>query len=84
MNRTQIYLPKSQRDTLKKLAGERRETVSETIRILLGRELEKIWPPGRSKKRSTLFEVLKEIKKLKRTGPKDLAQNMDQYLYGKK
>lgn len=85
MNRTQIYLPKSQHDTLRKLAQERRETVSETVRILLKHQLERVWPLERfHQKRQTFFEVLKEIKRLNESGPKDLAENLDKYLYGKR
>lgn len=78
-------MPKSQHDTLRKLAQERRETVSETVRTLLEHQLEKTLPLGQShQKRQTLFEALKEIKRLNQSGPKDLAENLDKYLYGKR
>ncbi|MEK9174546.1 MAG: ribbon-helix-helix domain-containing protein [Patescibacteria group bacterium] len=85
MKRTQIYLPKTQLDVFRKLAGEQKETVSEIIRALLRHALEKNLPLGQIyKKRPTPFDVLVEVKKLNESGPKDLAENLDRYLYGKR
>lgn len=83
MNRTQIYLPKSQLDAVRRVARERSKTVSEVIRALIHSAME-----ARSVRRApqkparTLFTVLKEIEKLGERGPADLAGNMDKYLYG--
>lgn len=82
MKRTQIYFPKTQLDALRQLASERRETVSETIRTLLKPQLEKRPSLGEAKKHPTLFDVLNEVKKMNQSGPKDLAKNLDKYLYG--
>ena len=83
MNRTQVYLPKSQLDALRRVARERSETVSEVIRALIRRNGEaspaRRAPQGASR---TLFTVLEEIKKSGERGPRDLAENMDKYLYG--
>lgn len=83
MNRTQIYLPKSHLDALRRIARERSETVSEVIRALIRRSVE-LRPLRRAPQQParTLFTVLEEIEKLGERGPADLAKNMDKYLYG--
>lgn len=85
MNRTQIYLPKSHLDALRRIARERSETVSEVVRALIRHKVE-ARPLRRAAERPlrTLFTVLGEIEKLGERGPKDLAQNMNKYLYGGK
>lgn len=86
MNRTQIYLPKSQLTTLRHLADKRKKTVSEIVRNLISESLE----DENSKLKMTtgqgwrLFDVLRETKKLDKAGPKDLASRVDHYLYGTK
>lgn len=85
MKRTQIYLPKTQIDALRHLARERNETVSEMVRTLLRRQLEETDGFRRvQKQRRTPFDVLREITELDECGPKDLAVNLDKYLYGNK
>lgn len=83
MNRTQIYLPKSHLEALRRIARERSETVSGVVRALIRHRVE-ARPLRRTAQRTarTLFTVLDEIEKLGERGPKDLAQNMDNYLYG--
>lgn len=84
MNRTQIYLPKTQTDALRNLARKQRITMSEAIRMILREKL-----PGnshlvKSAHRETLGEAAKRISTLGKKGPRDLASHMDQYLYGGK
>ena len=83
MNRTQIYLPKSQLDALRRVARERSETISEVIRALIRRSMEAS-AARRAPQRParTLFRVLEEIEKIGERGPADLATNVDKYLYG--
>ena len=83
MERTQIYLPKSQIKKLKGLAQKRKTTVSELVRDAVDVQYGiKIQTP--QKKRETLLEFAKRINSLGPKGPKDLATNMDEYLYGGK
>jgi len=85
MNRTQVYLPKSHLDALRRIARERSETVSEVIRALIRPSVEpRPAPRARHMPARTLFSVLEEIEKLGERGPADLAKNMDDYLYGGK
>lgn len=83
MNRTQIYLPKTQTDALRALAHKRRISLSEAIRTILREKL-----PGQRPVRvahsETLLEAAKRISKLGEKGPRDLASKMDHYLYGGK
>ena len=83
MERTQIYLPKSQIKKLKGLARKKKTTVSELVRDAVDIQYGiKIQIP--QKKRETLLEFAKRINALGPKGPKDLATNMDKYLYGGK
>ncbi len=90
MNRTQIYLPSSQQLALKREAQRHNTTVSAVIRRMIAKELAPT-PAGESERKSakssrpTLLEVVKEISKLNsKKGPRDLATNLDKYLYGGK
>jgi hypothetical protein len=84
MERTQIYLPKNQIKKLKELAYKKKTTVSGLVRdavdVQYAPEI-KIMP---KKKRETLLEFAKRINSIGFKGPKDLATNMDEYLYGGK
>lgn len=82
MNRTQIYLHKSQMNALRALARKQRVSISEAIRGILREKLQN--GKGGKKNRETLMDVTKRINVLGRKGPPDLASNMDTYLYGKK
>lgn len=85
MNRTQVYFPKSQIETLKKAAKKQRTTVSGVLRELVERELEPRFHPKKKVQKDgfdMMFEVLKQVKRTGVKGPKDLAINMDKYLYG--
>lgn len=84
MNRTQIYLPKSQQLVLKKEAQKRGVTVSAVIRTIIQEKLlmtkaKKTLPIGES-----LLVASRRINKLGEKGPRDLAINLDKYLYGGK
>lgn len=80
MIRTQVYLPKSQIHQLKKEAQKRETTVSEVLRRLIDERLEPSLKTGA--KRESLEKTAKRIRAIKTEGPMDLAQNMDEYLYG--
>ena len=79
MNRTQIYLPKAQIETLRQIAQKKRVSMSEVIRSLIKERLER--PPV---KKEGLLNFAKRVNKYGIKAPRDLATNFDKYLYGKK
>lgn len=82
MNRTQIYFPPHQLEELRRLARERNTTVSEVIRDLLNKGLESEKRPGeKPKKFKSLLSTAQEIRAISRQGSRDLAADLDQYLY---
>ncbi len=84
MLRTQIYLPARQLKTLKKLAAEEKSTVSGLIREALDEKLEAKTPKNKEQNVGDwLLSLAEEAKRNKVKGPKDLAKNMDKYLYDK-
>jgi len=80
MQRTQIYLPKKQLKTLQQVAQKTENTVSGVIRLFLA---EKLNPDSsKTKKTSTsLTFMAKRVAKMGKPGPKDLASELDKYLY---
>ena len=82
MNRTQIYLPKTQTDALRILARRRRSTLSEVIRVILGEKLRGDSVFSRRVPQETLLNAAKRINALGKKGPRDLASGIDRYLYG--
>ena len=82
MIRTQVYLPKTDIDFLKDLARANKSTMSEELRksLLVVRSASK----KKKVKLSSAQWLLKDIDKVKFQGPKDLATNIDEYLYGGK
>lgn len=85
MKRTQIYLPQSQLAALRGIAHKKHTTMSglirQSIQITLVKNEEK-----RYKKRGeyikSLLDLANELEKIGAKGPKDLASNVDFYLYG--
>ena len=89
MIRTQVYLPKTDIDFLKELARANKSTMSEELRRSLNKIKQiKSKPQKKSKAKISageyLLEMATQAKKLEFKGPKDLATNMDKYLYGGK
>lgn len=84
MNRTQIYLPKNHRDKLRKIAQKKNTTVSSVIRAFIEEGMRPKTAEPVQKKRRTLLNLLAEVKRYGEKGPRDLAENVDQYLYGGK
>lgn len=85
MNRTQIYLPKTQRDALRNLARKHRVSVSEVIRMILREKFVKARRPVGMPSPETLIEAAERINKLGgKHAPRDLASRLDVYLYGEK
>lgn len=82
MNRTQIYLPKTQLDALRREALRERITVSHVVRRIVADRLGATLRPIGKKKTETLVNFAKRIAKIGRKGPRDLASNADEYLYG--
>lgn len=84
MSRTQIYLEKSQLDALRTEAARRRGTVSAVIRELIREKFARTQRQHSMKiKHETLLEAAERINRLGIKGPRDLAKNMDKYLYGR-
>jgi hypothetical protein len=85
MNRTQIYFPKSQLEALRRVAREKRITVSEVVREFTHKQLQDFAPQRKTEKNGfdSLLQSAERISKMGVKGPKDLARNMDKYLYGK-
>lgn len=83
MQRTQIYLQRTQRVKLHKLAKERNMTISEVIRDFINRGIS---PAQQKTKRDhfSLLQAAKHFEALGEKGPRDLSKKMDTYLYGKK
>lgn len=83
MSRTQIYLGKSQLEALRKQAQKRRLTVSAIIRDIIRENFMTKRKPILKIKHESLLEASDRIGKMGMKGPKDLARNVDKYLYGK-
>jgi hypothetical protein len=84
MNRTQIYLPKTQLDALRRTARKERTTVSHVVRRIVADQFEKNPRSAENKRQETLVDFARRIAKIGRKGPRDLASHMDAYLYGGK
>lgn len=84
MERTQIYLPKSQIRKLRELAYKKKTTVSGLVRDAVDVQYAPQARVTPKKQRETLLEFAKRINSIGPKGPKDLATNMDAYLYGGK
>lgn len=80
MIRTQIYLPDEMASELKLLAQQLNTSMSETIRMALTKAIPQI-----KKKKIKNIGALDAIIDLAKTdyAPKDLSENIDEYLYGK-
>jgi hypothetical protein len=84
MIRSQIYFPKTQHDQLRGLASRKRTTISRLVRLFVSQGMSGQKQPIRKSGAQSLFELLEKVKKLGQYGPKDLASNIDEYLYGQK
>lgn len=81
MHRTQIYLPAAQMVKLKEIAQCNDTTISQIIRVLLQQGLA---PKKKQvhRKNTSLIEIARRVNATGEKGPRDLAKNMDRYLYG--
>lgn len=83
MERTQIYLPKSQIKKLKGLAQKKKTTVSELVRDAVDIQYSVQKPLVQGKRaQETFAQAAERIGKLGERGPKDLSSRVDEYLYG--
>lgn len=84
MNRTQLYLPKTQLDTLRKVAKQKKSTVSAVVRYFVSQQLE-IDTDKNSKKNShvSLFAMSQKINLFGAKAPINLSKNIDSYIYGR-
>lgn len=82
---TNIRLPKSQLRALKQEALQKEKSVGFLLRELIRTHIQgEIHRTDKIKGGETFFDVLAFIEKRGFKGPKDLAKNMDKYLYGGK
>ena len=85
MERTQIYLHKNQIKKLKELAYKKKTTVSGLVRDAVDVQYEIGQPKAlRSQRKETVLDLAEALNKISFKGPKDLASNLDDYLYGGK
>lgn len=91
MIRTQIYLPENQVTQLKQIAYKEDLSVSEIIRRTLEEKLTIKIKKGKDTKKKKYKNagawLLSQARMAERRGwkgPKDLATNVDKYLYGEK
>ncbi|MBI2121340.1 MAG: ribbon-helix-helix protein, CopG family [Candidatus Wildermuthbacteria bacterium] len=85
MKRTQIYLLKDQIKKLKRLAQKKKTTLSELVREAVDvRYASGPIVSAPAKKQETLVQLAGRIRAMGFCGPKDLATDMDEYLYGEK
>lgn len=84
MKRTQVYLPKNQIDELRKIARKKQTSVSDVIRVFIKERTGKTGPYLKFHPSEKLFDAAKRISKLSKGGAKDVASNLDAYLYGGK
>ena len=81
MQRTQIYLPKTHIETLRKEALKQQSTLSQIIRDLIQVKLDDHAPIPRKNQRANLMPAAKRINAMGTRAPKDLASQLDHYLY---
>lgn len=85
MNRTQLYLPKTQLETLRRVAKQKNTTVSGVVRLFISQQLN-----GNSIQRTksnisgSLIKIAKQINQLGTKAPSNLSKNIDSYVYGRK
>lgn len=92
MIRTQIYLPENQIEKLKEIAYRQKLSVSEIIRRTVDETIIRKKKTAKVKKPKTKYKNVGEwllaqarmAERMHWRGPKDLATNMDKYLYGGK
>ena len=81
MERTQIYLAKSQIKRLKQVAQKKKTTLSELVRDAVEVQYG-IERPSPKERGETFLEAARRISGLGEKGPKDLSSRLDKYLYG--
>jgi hypothetical protein len=81
--RTQVYLPEEDVQIIAALAIQRRVPRARIMREVVREGVE-----GISRKKNggkvSAYAALKSISKIGASGPTDLSEKMDEYLYGKK
>lgn len=82
MQRTQIYLPKTQTEELKRIAQRKRVSISEVIRTILREKIEEL-SLVKKVSNENLSAAAKRINQQGQKAPKDLATNLDKYLYAR-
>lgn len=78
MIRTQLYFPEELYLELKNLAERERKSLAELVRLFVRLGI------SRQQRAKNPAKVFLKIASYASKGPKDLSQNLDKYLYGKK
>lgn len=89
MTRTQIYLPEADRQYFKRLAQTKGTTMSTEIRKALTQARfrkppRRLHQPKDINAGQWLLSLAKKMEKIPTRAPKDLASQVDKYLYGNK
>lgn len=81
MQRTQIYLPRTHIETLRKEALKQHSTLSQIIRDLVQDKIDVRHGIPKKPRSVNLLAATKRINTMGKRAPKDLASRMDHYLY---
>ena len=86
MLRTQLYLPDSEYDELKKLARASGRTFASLAREFLGEKLQEAKLRKKTKSKNAVSEILKSLKKINKLKESGVTRkgsvDHDSYLYG--
>ena len=80
--RTQVYLPEEDVQMIATLAMQRKVPKARIIREVVRDGVKSM--DDKKMARKSAYKALEAISKMGLSGPTDLSENMDEYLYGKK
>lgn len=84
MQRTQIYLPKTQHQTLQRLAQQKQTSLAGIVRYIIQEHVMDV-PTAKQRHKPILsfIDLAKQLARQGKKAPKDLATHLDRYLYGR-
>lgn len=82
MQRTQVYLPKTQQQSLQRLAQRRQTSVAGVLRWIIAQYMLEAQPKPTRKVRPSFLKLAKKLETQGERAPRDLATHLDRYLYG--
>ena len=80
MLKTYLYIPEELNKRIKHIAKAQKSSKAEVIRNAIEKGLDEI-PKSRAASINVLFKIAELGKQIKAKGPRDLAANMDKYLW---